>query len=71
MRWPRYTWPGNVRELGNLIERLSILCPDRRSTSAICRRVTGRRTGPRRIATRSALTGRDCRQLIALDGGQR
>jgi sigma-54 specific flagellar transcriptional regulator A len=22
-------WPGNVRELGNLIERLSILCPDR------------------------------------------
>jgi sigma-54 specific flagellar transcriptional regulator A len=24
-----YPWPGNVRELGNLIERLSILCPDR------------------------------------------
>jgi sigma-54 specific flagellar transcriptional regulator A len=22
-----YQWPGNVRELGNLIERLSILCP--------------------------------------------
>jgi sigma-54 specific flagellar transcriptional regulator A len=26
----RYPWPGNVRELGNLIERLSILCPSRR-----------------------------------------
>ncbi len=26
----RYRWPGNVRELGNLIERLSILCPNRR-----------------------------------------
>lgn len=26
----RYPWPGNVRELANLIERLSILCPDRR-----------------------------------------
>ena len=25
----RYSWPGNVRELGNLIERLSILCPNR------------------------------------------
>jgi sigma-54 specific flagellar transcriptional regulator A len=25
----RHTWPGNVRELGNLIERLSILCPNR------------------------------------------
>jgi sigma-54 dependent transcriptional regulator, flagellar regulatory protein len=25
-----YAWPGNVRELGNLIERLSILCPNRR-----------------------------------------
>jgi sigma-54 dependent transcriptional regulator, flagellar regulatory protein len=25
-----YPWPGNVRELGNLIERLSILCPNRR-----------------------------------------
>jgi sigma-54 dependent transcriptional regulator, flagellar regulatory protein len=25
-----YGWPGNVRELGNLIERLSILCPNRR-----------------------------------------
>jgi len=24
-----YRWPGNVRELGNLIERLSILCPNR------------------------------------------
>jgi sigma-54 specific flagellar transcriptional regulator A len=24
----RYGWPGNVRELGNLIERLSILCPN-------------------------------------------
>jgi len=24
-----YAWPGNIRELGNLIERLSILCPDR------------------------------------------
>ncbi|MFL6575831.1 MAG: helix-turn-helix domain-containing protein, partial [Povalibacter sp.] len=23
-------WPGNVRELGNLIERLSILCPNRK-----------------------------------------
>jgi sigma-54 specific flagellar transcriptional regulator A len=23
-----YSWPGNVRELGNLIERLSILCPN-------------------------------------------
>jgi sigma-54 specific flagellar transcriptional regulator A len=23
-----YPWPGNVRELGNLIERLSILCPN-------------------------------------------
>jgi sigma-54 specific flagellar transcriptional regulator A len=26
----RHTWPGNIRELGNLIERLSILCPNRR-----------------------------------------
>jgi sigma-54 specific flagellar transcriptional regulator A len=26
----RHSWPGNVRELGNLIERLSILCPNRR-----------------------------------------
>jgi sigma-54 specific flagellar transcriptional regulator A len=26
----RYAWPGNVRELGNLVERLSILCPNRR-----------------------------------------
>jgi sigma-54 specific flagellar transcriptional regulator A len=26
----RYQWPGNVRELGNLIERLSILVPNRR-----------------------------------------
>ena len=26
----RYPWPGNMRELGNLIERLSILCPDRK-----------------------------------------
>jgi sigma-54 dependent transcriptional regulator, flagellar regulatory protein len=25
-----YGWPGNVRELGNLIERLSILCPQGR-----------------------------------------
>jgi sigma-54 specific flagellar transcriptional regulator A len=25
----RHGWPGNVRELGNLIERLSILCPNR------------------------------------------
>jgi sigma-54 dependent transcriptional regulator, flagellar regulatory protein len=25
----QYAWPGNVRELGNLIERLSILSPDR------------------------------------------
>ncbi|HEX7013759.1 MAG TPA: sigma-54 dependent transcriptional regulator [Steroidobacteraceae bacterium] len=25
-----HPWPGNVRELGNLIERLSILCPNRR-----------------------------------------
>jgi len=25
-----YPWPGNVRELGNLVERLSILCPNRR-----------------------------------------
>jgi sigma-54 specific flagellar transcriptional regulator A len=24
-----YPWPGNVRELGNLIERMSILCPNR------------------------------------------
>jgi sigma-54 dependent transcriptional regulator, flagellar regulatory protein len=24
-----YPWPGNVRELGNLIERMSILCPSR------------------------------------------
>ena len=24
-----YAWPGNIRELANLIERLSILCPDR------------------------------------------
>jgi len=24
-----YAWPGNVRELGNLVERLSILSPDR------------------------------------------
>jgi len=23
----QYKWPGNVRELGNLVERLSILCP--------------------------------------------
>jgi sigma-54 specific flagellar transcriptional regulator A len=26
----RYSWPGNVRELGNLVERLSILCANRR-----------------------------------------
>jgi sigma-54 specific flagellar transcriptional regulator A len=26
----RHRWPGNVRELGNLIERLSILCPNRK-----------------------------------------
>jgi len=26
----RHPWPGNVRELGNLIERMSILCPDRK-----------------------------------------
>jgi sigma-54 specific flagellar transcriptional regulator A len=26
----RYPWPGNVRELGNLIERMSILCPNRK-----------------------------------------
>jgi sigma-54 specific flagellar transcriptional regulator A len=26
----RHGWPGNVRELGNLIERLSILCPNRK-----------------------------------------
>jgi sigma-54 specific flagellar transcriptional regulator A len=26
----RHTWPGNIRELSNLIERLSILCPNRR-----------------------------------------
>ena len=25
----QHSWPGNVRELANLIERLSILCPDR------------------------------------------
>ncbi len=25
----QYKWPGNIRELGNLIERLSIMCPDR------------------------------------------
>jgi len=25
----QYGWPGNVRELANLIERLSILCPDK------------------------------------------
>ena len=25
-----YSWPGNVRELSNLMERLSILCPDGR-----------------------------------------
>jgi sigma-54 specific flagellar transcriptional regulator A len=25
----QYAWPGNVRELGNLVERMSILCPDR------------------------------------------
>jgi sigma-54 dependent transcriptional regulator, flagellar regulatory protein len=25
-----YAWPGNIRELGNLIERMSILCPNRR-----------------------------------------
>jgi sigma-54 specific flagellar transcriptional regulator A len=24
-----YAWPGNVRELGNLVERLSITCPNR------------------------------------------
>ncbi len=24
-----YSWPGNIRELGNLVERLSILAPDR------------------------------------------
>ncbi|HEV7608915.1 MAG TPA: sigma-54 dependent transcriptional regulator [Steroidobacteraceae bacterium] len=24
-----YAWPGNIRELSNLIERLTILCPDR------------------------------------------
>jgi sigma-54 specific flagellar transcriptional regulator A len=24
-----YSWPGNIRELSNLIERLSILCPER------------------------------------------
>jgi sigma-54 specific flagellar transcriptional regulator A len=26
----RYPWPGNIRELGNLIERMSILCPNRK-----------------------------------------
>jgi sigma-54 specific flagellar transcriptional regulator A len=26
----RHTWPGNIRELANLVERLSILCPNRR-----------------------------------------
>jgi sigma-54 specific flagellar transcriptional regulator A len=26
----RHPWPGNVRELGNLVERLSILCPNRK-----------------------------------------
>jgi sigma-54 specific flagellar transcriptional regulator A len=26
----RHPWPGNVRELSNLVERLSILCPDRK-----------------------------------------
>jgi sigma-54 dependent transcriptional regulator, flagellar regulatory protein len=26
----RHGWPGNIRELGNLIERLSILCPNRK-----------------------------------------
>jgi sigma-54 specific flagellar transcriptional regulator A len=26
----RYPWPGNVRELSNLIERMSILCPNRK-----------------------------------------
>ncbi len=26
----RHPWPGNVRELSNLIERLSILCPNRK-----------------------------------------
>jgi sigma-54 specific flagellar transcriptional regulator A len=26
----RHPWPGNVRELGNLIERMSILCPNRK-----------------------------------------
>jgi sigma-54 specific flagellar transcriptional regulator A len=26
----RHPWPGNVRELANLIERMSILCPDRK-----------------------------------------
>jgi sigma-54 dependent transcriptional regulator, flagellar regulatory protein len=25
----QYAWPGNVRELANLVERMSILCPDR------------------------------------------
>jgi sigma-54 dependent transcriptional regulator, flagellar regulatory protein len=30
----QYPWPGNVRELGNLVERMSILCPDRPVTIA-------------------------------------
>jgi len=29
-RLAHYDWPGNVRELENLVERLSILCPDQR-----------------------------------------
>ena len=27
-RLKRYEWPGNVRELRNIIERVSIMCPD-------------------------------------------
>ncbi len=30
----RYTWPGNVRELSNLLERLSILYPDKEVDAA-------------------------------------
>ena len=29
-RLSSYDWPGNVRELANLVERLSILCPEQR-----------------------------------------
>ena len=43
-----YAWPGNVRELGNLIERLSILCPERLVGVGDLPPRYRPRTGPRR-----------------------